>query len=304
MPKFLNDTGLSHLISKIKTLLNGKVDKVTGKALSTNDFTNEYKSRVDNTVSCVDDLKMLGWSVPAHMGIKNTITPQGLFQQNVGRIKIKTHTWNATAAGIFYASLTERSFGSGNFNVTSNNYPTHTSSHSTASNIASLVAQYGDGIYINAGSNTIFIADSRYSTNTQFINAVGDEYLYYELATKPAAINIDGNEATLPQGIDDASSLNLTSSYGTISDVHMVRVGKLVNIAFSFLATIEVPQNTNFIDGLPTPIVSFMRINALNYTAAQTDMRINVYQTFLRTDRNTTITNSHRIYVNATYITI
>ena len=83
----------------------------------------------------------------------------------------------------------------------------------------------------------------------------------------------------------------------------MVRVGKLVNIAFSFLATMEVPQNTNFIDGLPTPIINFMRINAINYTAAQTDIGISVYQTFLKTDRNVTIANDHRIYINATYIT-
>lgn len=297
MPKFLNDTGLSHLISKIKTLLNGKVDKVTGKALSTNDFTNEYKSRVDNTVSCVDDLKMLGWSVPAHMGIKNTITPQGLFQQNVGRIKIKTHTWNATAAGIFYASLTERSFGSGNFNVTSNNYPTHTNSHSTASNIASLVAQYGDGIYINAGSNTIFIADSRYSTNTQFLAAAGDEYLYCELATKPAAIYIDGNEATLPQGIDDASGLNLTSSYGTISNVHMVRIGKLCTIVCQMSITSAISVGGNLLSGIPTAVVTtpaIVKDGAWNHKQAM------IIGGVIRLNE---ALNSGTMYINITYIT-
>ena len=35
-------------------LLNGKVDKVTGKGLSTNDFTNEDKTKVTNAVSTQD----------------------------------------------------------------------------------------------------------------------------------------------------------------------------------------------------------------------------------------------------------
>jgi len=34
--------------TEVNNLLNDKVDKVTGKSLSTNDFTNEYKSKVDN----------------------------------------------------------------------------------------------------------------------------------------------------------------------------------------------------------------------------------------------------------------
>ena len=35
--------------SQTESLIAGKVDKVTGKGLSTNDFTDEYKSKIDGT---------------------------------------------------------------------------------------------------------------------------------------------------------------------------------------------------------------------------------------------------------------
>lgn len=40
-PKFLTQDGLLYVWQKIKVLLNGKVDKIDGKALSTNDYTTE-----------------------------------------------------------------------------------------------------------------------------------------------------------------------------------------------------------------------------------------------------------------------
>lgn len=45
---FLNKDGLEHLWNHIVLKLNGKVDKIDGKGLSTNDFTNEYKNKLDN----------------------------------------------------------------------------------------------------------------------------------------------------------------------------------------------------------------------------------------------------------------
>lgn len=46
MAKWLNDTGVVYLISKIKLLLTDKVDKVEGKGLSSNDFTTEEKTKL------------------------------------------------------------------------------------------------------------------------------------------------------------------------------------------------------------------------------------------------------------------
>lgn len=44
--EFLDKTGLTSLWSKITTKLSGKVDKITGKGLSTNDYTNSDASKV------------------------------------------------------------------------------------------------------------------------------------------------------------------------------------------------------------------------------------------------------------------
>lgn len=46
MNKFLDSTGLLYLWGKIKALLSGKVDKVDGKQLSTNDYTSTEKTKL------------------------------------------------------------------------------------------------------------------------------------------------------------------------------------------------------------------------------------------------------------------
>ena len=52
--KYINHTGLFHLIvNKIKAALTTKVDKVDGKGLSTNDFTDAYKNTVDENEAAV-----------------------------------------------------------------------------------------------------------------------------------------------------------------------------------------------------------------------------------------------------------
>lgn len=45
--KYLNLAGATYLIGKVKTLLGGKVDKVEGKGLSTNDYSAADKSKLD-----------------------------------------------------------------------------------------------------------------------------------------------------------------------------------------------------------------------------------------------------------------
>ncbi len=48
MSKYLNEQGLTRLVSLIKEKLNTKVDKVEGKGLSTNNFTDEEKEKLAN----------------------------------------------------------------------------------------------------------------------------------------------------------------------------------------------------------------------------------------------------------------
>lgn len=54
--KFLDENGLLYYDGKIKGRLNTKVDKVTGKGLSTNDLTDALKHTYDETVSKVDQI--------------------------------------------------------------------------------------------------------------------------------------------------------------------------------------------------------------------------------------------------------
>lgn len=46
MSKYLDNNGLLYLWGKIKSIVGGKVDKVDGKGLSTNDFTDADKSKL------------------------------------------------------------------------------------------------------------------------------------------------------------------------------------------------------------------------------------------------------------------
>lgn len=49
--EYLDKSGLTLLISKIKTALNGKVDVVDGKGLSTNDYTTAEKNKLSGIAS-------------------------------------------------------------------------------------------------------------------------------------------------------------------------------------------------------------------------------------------------------------
>lgn len=44
--KYLDDNGLIYYHSKVKGFLNNKVDKETGKGLSTNDYTTAEKNKL------------------------------------------------------------------------------------------------------------------------------------------------------------------------------------------------------------------------------------------------------------------
>ena len=55
---FLNDAGLVKLWQNILAKLSNKVDKVPGKNLSSNDFTDDYKTKLDNLESL--DFSMKG----------------------------------------------------------------------------------------------------------------------------------------------------------------------------------------------------------------------------------------------------
>ena len=49
--KYLDNAGVVYLVSKVKELLSAKVDKIDGKSLSTNDFTNDLLTKLNGIAS-------------------------------------------------------------------------------------------------------------------------------------------------------------------------------------------------------------------------------------------------------------
>lgn len=81
--KYLDDNGLTYYHSKIKTLLNGKVDTEAGKGLSTNDFTNTLKSKLDGIaagaqVNVIEGVNVNGSAVTPTNKIVNLTIPTKL----------------------------------------------------------------------------------------------------------------------------------------------------------------------------------------------------------------------------------
>lgn len=63
MANFLDENGVLYLWNKIKTALGGKVDKVTGKGLSTNDYTTAEKSKLSSIASGAEVNAQSDWTV-------------------------------------------------------------------------------------------------------------------------------------------------------------------------------------------------------------------------------------------------
>lgn len=81
--KYLDYDGLVYYHSKVKTALNNKVDKVSGKGLSTNDFTNAYKTKLDGIatgaqVNVIEGINVNGSAVTPTGKIANLTIPTKL----------------------------------------------------------------------------------------------------------------------------------------------------------------------------------------------------------------------------------
>lgn len=105
--------------TNITNLQNNKVDKVSGKALSTNDFTNAYKTKIDNMFSLIYPVGSIYMSV-------NSTSPATLFGGTWEQIKDKflLSTGNSYANG--------STGGSATHTIAVGNLPTHTHTYSNA----------------------------------------------------------------------------------------------------------------------------------------------------------------------------
>lgn len=125
----------------------------------------------------------------------------GLLTVTMAEVDLGTINWfsnSETVPDIFRSSI-DRKFGFGNFNMVCSKYITYTGNNSTGQNIEALVQANGNGLYVNGGSATFYIADSAYTNADAFKAAMSGVQLVYELAT-PQTYQLTPTEVTLLLG--------------------------------------------------------------------------------------------------------
>lgn len=113
--KLVKDS-LDGLDSAITTGLDGKVDKVTGKGLSSNDFTDEYKGYVDAYTDCNEEHITYYYNMEYTDGLSHS----PLVIEQVGRVFHLHGTWKTSSS---ISIRTQASKQLGYFSSPAPNYP-------------------------------------------------------------------------------------------------------------------------------------------------------------------------------------
>lgn len=123
--------------------------------------------------------KMLGWTVPTEMPIKNYVDSDGVFHQRVGRVNLGERNWIIFDGRFLSTDFVAKSKTT---NLLTKKYKP--------------VSDYGYNVNgtIYANGVELYICDLSYTDSSLFKSAMQGEYLYYELAEEKL-IKVDGNEA-------------------------------------------------------------------------------------------------------------
>lgn len=146
------------LITKVKGLLGNKVDKVSGKGLSTNDLTTALKTSYDGAVTGVADLKKVGAEKNTIVGIKVNGTAQTVDSSRNVDLTVPTDSQIATKIegyGYQTAAQVDKT-------VTDKGYQ-------TAAQVKSTVEDYG---YQTAAQVNTLIGGKGYQTSSQVQSAI------------------------------------------------------------------------------------------------------------------------------------
>ncbi len=165
--EYLDKSGLTLLISKIKTALNGKVDVVSGKGLSTNDYTSAEKNKLSGIASgaqanVIESVKVNGTALtPSSKAVDVTIPTK------VSQLSNDSGFQNATQVN---ATITEKGYqtqsqvqsliNSAVGNVTSIKYQKVDSLPATGSNGVIYLVSHSHGTQ-DIYDEFIWIADSK-----------------------------------------------------------------------------------------------------------------------------------------------
>lgn len=135
---------------------------------------------INNNLSQLEiDLKMLGYTVPKEMPIKNYVDSDGVFHQRVGRVNLGERNWVIFDGRFLSTDFVAKSKTT---NLLTKKYKP--------------VSSYGDNVNgtIYANGAELYICDSSYTDSSSFKKAMQGVYIYYELAEEKL-IKVDGNEA-------------------------------------------------------------------------------------------------------------
>lgn len=110
--EYLDKSGVTLLISKIKTALSGKVDVVSGKGLSTNDYTSAEKSKLSGIasgaqVNAIESVKVNGTALtPSSKAVDVTVPTKTSQLSNDSGFQNATQV-NSTIAGKGYQTQSQ-----------------------------------------------------------------------------------------------------------------------------------------------------------------------------------------------------
>ena len=139
--EYLDKSGLTLLISKIKAALGGKVDVVSGKGLSTNDYTNAEKSKLSDIasgarVNVIESVKVNGTALtPSNKSVDVTVPTKVSQLTNDSEFQTSTQVNSiVTGKGYQTQSQVQSLINSAVGNITSIRYEKVTSLPATGSN--------------------------------------------------------------------------------------------------------------------------------------------------------------------------
>lgn len=158
MSEVLGKSWGTALITKVKATLNDKVDKVSGKGLSTNDLTAALKTSYDGAVTGVADLKKVGAEKNKTVGVKVNGTALTIDSTRNVDVTVPTD-----------AQIGEKIEGYGYQTADQVNTAIGNKGYQTAANVKSTVEGYG---YQTAAQVETKITGKGYQTSAQVQSAI------------------------------------------------------------------------------------------------------------------------------------
>ena len=190
--KYLDENGLLYVIQKIKSWLSGKVDKVDGKGLSTNDYTTAEKNKLaglsNYTLPTASDTQLGGVKVGAGLAINNGVL---------------SATGGGTADAVDWENVQNRPTKLSEF--------TNDKAYQTATEVESAITSKG---YQTATQVEKTITDKGYQTAAQVNTAITSKG-YQTSAQVEAAITGKGYQTA-----DDVNTIISGKDYQTSTQVN------------------------------------------------------------------------------------